>query len=91
MLQEFTDGTSHTIMVVEADPDRAVVWTKPDDWEYDATQPLAGLGHAHPGGFNVLFADGSVRFIPKTIDPQGFHALLTIDAGDVPPDLDNRP
>ena len=36
----------NTIMVVEADDDRAVIWTKPDDWQYDPQQPLAGLGRA---------------------------------------------
>ena len=45
-LGDFTDGLRNTIMLVEADPDRAVIWTKPDDWEYDAKQPLAGLGSA---------------------------------------------
>ncbi len=82
-LAEFRDGTSNTIMVVEADSARAVTWTKPDDWEYDAKQPLAGLGHAHPNGFNVAFADGSVHFISKAIDPKVFHALLTIAGGDM--------
>ena len=79
---DFTDGLHNTIMIVEADPDRAVIWTKPDDWEYDAKQPLAGLGNAHPGGFNVGFADGAVRFLSKTIDPTLFHALLTIAGGE---------
>jgi len=35
-------------MVVEADDERAVEWTKPQDWQFDAKQPLAGLGRAHP-------------------------------------------
>ena len=61
---------SNTIMLVEADPDRAVIWTKPDDWEYDAKQPLAGLGSAHPSGFNAGFADGSVRFLSNDHQPE---------------------
>ncbi|MGA2617671.1 MAG: DUF1559 domain-containing protein [Thermoguttaceae bacterium] len=81
-LAEVTDGTAHTIMVVEADANRAVTWTRPDDWEFDAKRPLAGLGHAHPNGFNALFADGSVRFISASIDPKTFHALLTINGGE---------
>jgi prepilin-type processing-associated H-X9-DG protein len=82
-LADFTNGTSRAILVVEADPDRAVTWTKPDDWQYNADKPLAGLGQAHPGGvFNVLFADGSVHTIFKTMDPKAFYALLTIARGE---------
>ena len=80
---DIRDGTVDTIAVVEADDDRAVEWTKPQDWEWDATKPLAGLGHAHPGGFGAAFADGSVHFISASIDPTLFHALLTI-AGNEP-------
>ena len=43
--REIIDGTSNTLLVVEADPERAVVWTRPDDLKYEARQPLAGLGH----------------------------------------------
>ncbi len=81
---EVRDGTSNTIMVVEADPQRAVIWTKPADWEYNDRKPLDGLGNSHPGGFNVLFGDASVRFISKTIDPKTWHALLTIAGGESP-------
>ena len=81
-IAEITDGTAGTVMVLEVNPEAAVVWTKPDDWEYDADDPLAGLGKAHPNGFNVLLADGSVRFISAEVDPTMFRALLTKSAGD---------
>jgi prepilin-type processing-associated H-X9-DG protein len=81
-LAEITDGTSATVMVIEVDPDAAVTWTKPDDWEYHADNPLAGLGNAHPGGFNVLLADGSVHFISAAVDKTMFRALLTKSGGD---------
>jgi len=79
---EIRDGTSNTIMVVEVDPHRAVTWTKPDDWQYNAARPLDGLGNAHPGGFSVLMADASVRFISKTIDLKTWRALLTVAGGE---------
>ncbi len=66
--RDILDGTSNTIMVVEADDSAAVIWTKPDDLAYVNEQPLRGLGSAHPGGFQVSLADGSVRFISNTID-----------------------
>ena len=77
-MAEFRDGMSYTILVVEADPDHAVIWTKPDDWQSDLRNPLAGLGNAHPSRFNVLFADGSVRALAKSIDAKLFRSLLTI-------------
>jgi hypothetical protein len=81
-IADFTKGTSTTIMLVEADADRAVIWTKPDDWECDAARPLAGLGNAHPSGFSAGFADGSVRLISGTMDPRVFYALLTLAGGE---------
>jgi prepilin-type processing-associated H-X9-DG protein len=81
-LADIKDGLSHTIMLVEANDERAVPWTKPEDWECDPEHPLAGLGDAHPGGFNVAFADGSGSFIRKDIDPKTFYALLTIAGGE---------
>ena len=55
------DGTSNTIMTVEVSDDKAVIWTKPDDWQFDPEKPLAGLGRAHPGGFCAAMCDGSIR------------------------------
>ncbi|MGA2258819.1 MAG: DUF1559 domain-containing protein [Thermoguttaceae bacterium] len=82
-ITEITDGTSRTIMVVEADDDHAVTWTKPEDWQFDPQHPTAGLGHAHPGGFNAAFADGSVHLISPSIDPKVFQAMLTIAGGEL--------
>jgi prepilin-type processing-associated H-X9-DG protein len=76
---EFRDGLSRTITVVETEA--GVEWTKPDDWQPDPKQPLAGLGNAHPGGFNAAFADGHVQFIRNTIDAKVFWTLLTIADG----------
>src|SRR5205807_7237409 len=43
-IAEFTDGTSNTLVVVEAsDP---AVWSKPDDFEYNPGKPLPKLGKA---------------------------------------------
>jgi hypothetical protein len=85
--RDVRDGLTHTIMVVEVDPEREVIWTKPDDWEPDPSQPLSGLGKAHPGGFEALFGDGSVHFISVTIDPETFKALLTRAGGERVPGL----
>ena len=81
-IREITDGTSNTIMLVEAAPDQAVEWTKPDDWEYDSNNPKAGLGGLRPGGWIAALADGSVRFVPEMIDPEQLKAMFTSTGGE---------
>lgn len=76
-----TDGTSNTIMVLEVDESAAVEWTKPADFQYSPDNPLKDLGKAHPGGFQVGLADGSVRFIAANIDPETFLRLLQMADG----------
>ena len=83
-LANITDGTSNTIMVVEAA--EAVPWTKPDsdlDFDPNARPSLYGAGSRHPGGFDAMFADGSVRFISNRIDFTVFRALITRAGGEV--------
>jgi prepilin-type processing-associated H-X9-DG protein len=84
-LSEITDGTSNTIMVVEANRD--IPWLKPEDIPAPAGpgaqgQPLPKLGGFSPNGFNVLFADGAVRFVAHSIDPNVFKTLLSKDGGE---------
>jgi prepilin-type processing-associated H-X9-DG protein len=81
-LADITDGTSNTIAVVEAA--EGVIWTKPDDLVFDPEKALpkfGGLGFA--GGFNVGFADGSVRFIKNSINPMVLKAIITKAGGEV--------
>lgn len=87
-IAEIRDGTSNTVMLVEVNPDRAVIWTKPEDLPFDPDNPLAGLGKAHPLGFLVLFCDGSVRFMSEKIDPQLFRFLVEIADGRAVRELD---
>ncbi|HEY2839442.1 MAG TPA: DUF1559 domain-containing protein [Pirellulales bacterium] len=75
-LQEITDGTSNTIMLVEADAERAVPWTKPDDLEIDPKQLFAGLEKLRPEGFLACLADGSVRTIRRSLDAEMLRRLF---------------
>ena len=75
-MRDITDGTSNTIMVVEANPDHAVVWSKPDDLLVDPEKPFAGLGGVRPGGFMALYCDGSVHFLSNMTDPETLRRLF---------------
>jgi prepilin-type N-terminal cleavage/methylation domain-containing protein/prepilin-type processing-associated H-X9-DG protein len=48
-----------------------------DDGDYENSNSM------HPGGANILFADGSVRFIKSTISIPTYWALGTKDGGEV--------
>jgi prepilin-type processing-associated H-X9-DG protein len=56
-----------------------------------AGSPYLGVsqqfGGNHPDGANVLFADGSVRFLESSFDPRHFEAIATIAARQDPGDL----
>jgi prepilin-type processing-associated H-X9-DG protein len=78
---DVTDGTSNTILVAEAGT--PVAWTKPEDLEFDPDGMPPRIGSRHPGGANVLFADGSVRFIKHTVNQAVLRALFTRNGGEV--------
>jgi hypothetical protein len=76
-LRAIKDGSSKTIALVEVDDAKAVIWTKPEDWELDPDAPLAGLGHLRPGNvFGAAMFDAGVQMIPADIAPQMFLRLL---------------
>ena len=82
--KEITDGASRTILLVEVNPEQAVIWTKPQDLEVDINKPMRGLGNAHDKGFATLFCDGSARFFPKTIELKILRHFFTRNGGEVP-------
>ncbi len=76
-LADITDGMSNTALVVEADADRAVIWTQPEDLAYVIDEPMSGLGHAREGGFHVALSDGAVVFLPTDLPLATMAALAT--------------
>ncbi len=76
-----TDGTSNTILAVEAGA--AVPWTKPDELPFTPAGKLPKLGGLSQGGFNILMADGSVRFIRRDFDAQTLRGAITRNGGEV--------
>lgn len=82
-LRAFTDGTSNTVLVLEAAPTRAVYWTQPIDFDFNPDQPLNGIGGFGPDGFHAVFADGSVRFIDSSTATETLKAIFTRNGGEV--------
>jgi hypothetical protein len=78
---DFTDGTSNTLMIVEAS--KAVPWSKPEDIAYDPAKPLPKLGLPGSKGFQASLCDGSVRTISHTIKPMTLRNLITRNDGNV--------
>ena len=82
-LAQITDGTSNTVMAVEASDAKAVEWTKPDDFAPDKMDFTKGLFGMYPQGANVLFCDGSVRFLHIETGADTLRKLFTRDDGEV--------
>ena len=77
-----TDGTSNTIMTVMAGTDKADVWTKPGGLEVDPSEPLKTLGKIGPEVM-VGLMDGSVVYLPASIEPQEFLNLARHQDGNI--------
>lgn len=80
-LQDFTDGTSNTIMLIQAQRD--VHWSKPVDIEIDPEQPLPEFGGYHKGGYNTVFADSSSRWISEDALQHRLRELFTPGGGEI--------
>jgi RNA polymerase sigma factor (sigma-70 family) len=87
--KDIKDGAGLTIMIVEAA--KPVPWTKPDDLSFDKEKPLPELGGLFKGGFHILCANGSVRFLDRTNKPEVLRALITPNGGEPISDDDLQP
>lgn len=76
VVQQIKDGTSKTIMIAQAAPEHAVIWTKPDDWQVNLDQPSQGLTRAGQQKVIFAFCDGSVRTYELPIDAERLKRFL---------------
>lgn len=80
-IREITDGTSNTIMAIEAGTNFKP-WGDPTN--VDNPVNMVGIGKSSPfrGGNHILLANGAVRFISEKIDPEILKTLSTPYSGD---------
>jgi hypothetical protein len=70
------DSSSSRVFVVEADLERAVPWTCPDDLPFDPRQPDEGLGQQRAGSFYAAFADAEVGLVPLSTGPLQLRSMM---------------
>lgn len=75
--RDFPDGTSQTLLVVEAS--KPVPWSKPADLPYDPKKPLPKLGAMFEGAFLCSLADGSVNMAKRNAPERALRLLIVRD------------
>jgi hypothetical protein len=78
-ITDFTDGTSNTILVIEAG--EAVPWTKPADLAYDPQKPLPKLGGLFKDVIHIGTADGWVSMTKKGYSESALRLMITRNNG----------
>jgi hypothetical protein len=81
-ITDITDGTSNTILLVEASDEKAVPWTKPEDFSPDKEKPITGLVGLRRGAFLALGADGAIHIVPADVEAATLKALFTRAGGE---------
>lgn len=86
-LNEITDGTADTLLVVET-TNSGIHWIEPRDLHISQMAKTInspaeqGISSSHPGGAHALKCDGAARFLSDTLPAEQIRALLTRAGGE---------
>jgi prepilin-type N-terminal cleavage/methylation domain-containing protein/prepilin-type processing-associated H-X9-DG protein len=90
---EFALSGGHNIYSHTQTPNRrSCYWTNvgsttpgiSSDQDYaGGAETMVAASSNHPGGVNVLFADGSVKFVKSTVNFMAWYAIATVAGGEV--------
>lgn len=85
---QIRDGSSNSILLIVAKPERAVPWTQPSDLDFDP-EKMAELIEALPEK-DVLVGmfDGAVFVWKELPKAEVLKALITVDVGEAPPQVE---
>ncbi len=78
--EDFPDGTSNTILIVEAG--LPVQWTKPEEISYNPDAPLPRLQSLFHDIIRIAHADGSVHYVRKDISEGTLRSAITRNGGE---------
>jgi hypothetical protein len=77
---DFPDGTSNTIMIIEAG--KPVPWTKPEELRFDPDVPLPDLSGPFRDVIRLCMMDCSQRHIPRDLSDATLRAAITRNGHD---------
>jgi prepilin-type N-terminal cleavage/methylation domain-containing protein/prepilin-type processing-associated H-X9-DG protein len=77
-------GFAHTMMNTIVPPNSKLYpWSYCDHYSSSAVGTFGNTSSYHPGGANILFADGSTRFVKDSISQTTWWAIGTLNGGEV--------
>lgn len=82
-ISKIFDGTSNTMALIQVPANRAVIWTKPDDWEADPKVSFEALMKGFDKKMVIGFADGHIQTIKLPVKEATLRGLITPNGEEV--------
>lgn len=77
------DGTSNTLLIVEAAAKHAVPWTKPDDLQVGTGDKFPAFGRDEDDFFYACLFDGSLQKIRKDVTAEELIPFTTVEGAEI--------
>ncbi len=83
-LADIKDGTSNTLTIIEVPESSSVHWMSPSDADEELFLRIGepGFLSPHPGGFNAVRGDGSMKFLRNSTSADVRQALVSVAGND---------